>query len=70
MDEKLKKYSCDLTQELPRKVNETWVDHAKTSDTAMNVKSIVKEVITEKKERRGRQRGKRSQLNNISSQGK
>ena len=49
MDEKLKKSSCDLTQELPRKVNETWADHVKTSDTASNVKSIVKEVITEKK---------------------
>ena len=49
MDEKLKKYSCDLTQELPRKVNETWADHVKTSDTASNVKNIVKEVITEKK---------------------
>ena len=50
MDEKLKKYSCDLTQELPRKVNETLADHVKTSDTASNVKSIVKEMITEKKE--------------------
>ena len=27
----------------------TWADHVKTSDTASNVKNIVKEVITEKK---------------------
>ena len=52
MNQKIKKYSCDLTQELPRKVNETWADHVKTSDTASNVKNIVKEVITKKKRKK------------------
>ena len=42
MNEKPKKLSRDITQELPKKVNVTWSDHVKTSDPASDVKSFVK----------------------------